>query len=179
MPKTLPNIKACILQTTREMITEKGYNQLCIRNIAKRCGIATGTFYNYFRSKQEIVSSLLSEDWDRMADLVKKHMRSRKPPIERLEDLYRELEQMMYSVHSLWAEGLPEDMRSETIGKLQMMKRDIWLQFKRFILEVVSGHTETGREEAAADLITHLFFSYSYERSDFAPLRWILEKIII
>lgn len=180
MPKILPDVRESILQTTREMIAEKGYNQISIRDIAKKCGIAAGTFYNYFRSKQEIVSSLLSLDWEKVTWLIKKHMHSDKEPVDRLEEMYRDLKQMMQSVHGIWSEGYPDDMQGETMNKLQMIKNDLHIQFSQFIREVIKGHTEEGREDFTADLIARIFFSYTYNNQfGFEPIRWIIGKLLV
>ena len=119
MPKTLPNIKEEILETTRRMVLEKGYNKISIRDIAKECGIATGTFYNYFRSKQAIVSATLAEDWAMMTQMIKMRTKVDMPPVKQLETVFFELKHMMNQVHQLWAEGLPDNFESETMNKMQ------------------------------------------------------------
>jgi AcrR family transcriptional regulator len=64
MPKNLQNVREDILGVTRAMIAESGYADLNIRNIAVKCGIGTGTFYNYFSSKQEVVAAIVMHEWE-------------------------------------------------------------------------------------------------------------------
>ncbi len=63
MPKIIDNLKNRILDTTQREISEKGYSGITIRTIAESCGIALGTFYNYFKSKERLVASLILRDW--------------------------------------------------------------------------------------------------------------------
>ena len=50
-----------ILQAAREVFAERGYHQASISAMVKRCGVAQGTFYLYFRSKREVFEALLDE----------------------------------------------------------------------------------------------------------------------
>lgn len=129
MPKTLSNVKEDIMQTTRDMIIESGYNRLNIRDIASRCGIATGTLYNYFGSKQEIISAILASDWDKMERFVKRKLNPEHDMISQLEEVFGGLKQMMHSVHRIWAEGFPDDLEEGTMDRLKDIKRKLRADF--------------------------------------------------
>ena len=49
--------RGAILHAARECFRERGYENSTIRDIVRRTGLAAGTFYNYFSSKQEILST--------------------------------------------------------------------------------------------------------------------------
>lgn len=53
-----------ILQAAREVFAERGYHQASISEMVKRCGVAQGTFYLYFRSKREVFEALLDQFTD-------------------------------------------------------------------------------------------------------------------
>lgn len=63
MPKIIKNLGQTIRQKTFELFSEKGYEQVDIKLIAKECGMAVGTFYNYYRSKKELFMDILEESW--------------------------------------------------------------------------------------------------------------------
>ena len=44
----------------------KGYNSLNIRDLVKECDIAIGTFYNYYKNKDEIVNAIIKADWEKI-----------------------------------------------------------------------------------------------------------------
>lgn len=50
-----------ILVAARECFREKGYDNSTIRDIVRKTGLAAGTFYNYFSSKQDIFAALLTD----------------------------------------------------------------------------------------------------------------------
>ncbi|MBY6193409.1 TetR/AcrR family transcriptional regulator [Marinobacter hydrocarbonoclasticus] len=50
-----------ILRAARDCFQEHGYDNTTIRDIVRRTGLAAGTFYNYFSSKQDIFAALLSD----------------------------------------------------------------------------------------------------------------------
>jgi AcrR family transcriptional regulator len=50
-----------ILDAARECFRERGYDNSTIRDIVRRTGLAAGTFYNYFASKQDIFAALLTD----------------------------------------------------------------------------------------------------------------------
>lgn len=76
MPKLIPDAKIKILSTTRKHLFEKGYDGLILREVADQCGLAVGTIYNYFASKDMLVASIMAEDWfisiKNMSDSCKK-----------------------------------------------------------------------------------------------------------
>jgi AcrR family transcriptional regulator len=48
-----------ILQIAEEILTEKGYHETSVDEIASRVGIAKGTIYLHFPSKEELVGAIL------------------------------------------------------------------------------------------------------------------------
>jgi AcrR family transcriptional regulator len=50
-----------IIKVAAKLFTKEGYDSTTTRDIAERAGIATGTLFNYFESKEAIVAALISE----------------------------------------------------------------------------------------------------------------------
>ena len=63
MPKILENLKETIINEARKQLFEKGYAGMTIRSVAEGCNIGTGTLYNYFKSKDILISAIILEDW--------------------------------------------------------------------------------------------------------------------
>jgi AcrR family transcriptional regulator len=55
-----------ILTGVAEVLLESGYDALTISRVAERAGVAKGTVYLYFDSKQALIAALRAELWDRM-----------------------------------------------------------------------------------------------------------------
>lgn len=56
--------KSEILDTAQQLFYTKGYTQTTINDILKKIGIAKGTFYYYFKSKEEVMHAII----DRIVD---------------------------------------------------------------------------------------------------------------
>ncbi len=54
----LPGKKDCILKTTLELIKDNGFHGTPISLIAQKAGVASGTIYHYFPSKDAIIMEL-------------------------------------------------------------------------------------------------------------------------
>ena len=64
MPKIIENLEQKLLAETARQICDGGYNGVTIRSVAKACGIALGTVYNYFPSKDHLIVSCMLETWN-------------------------------------------------------------------------------------------------------------------
>lgn len=65
MPKIQLNVKNRVLESTKKMIADTGNTDFTMRDIAKDCGIALGTIYNYYPSKAELIIDIVADLWDK------------------------------------------------------------------------------------------------------------------
>jgi AcrR family transcriptional regulator len=56
--KQKERIKELLQQKALELFQSQGYQKTTVLQIAKRAGVAKGTFFNYFRTKEEILYSI-------------------------------------------------------------------------------------------------------------------------
>lgn len=63
--------RQAILDAAREVFGELGYEMATVRDIIRRTGLAAGTFYNYYRSKEEVFTALSAEGARRFAPILK------------------------------------------------------------------------------------------------------------
>lgn len=55
--------KEAILKTCREIVSEKGLSTLNMRTVATACHIALGSLYNYFPSKDDLITATIESVW--------------------------------------------------------------------------------------------------------------------
>ena len=67
--------RQAILDAAREVFGELGYETATVRDIIRRTGLAAGTFYNYYRSKEEVFAAL-ADDGARRFNPILKGLRS-------------------------------------------------------------------------------------------------------
>ena len=63
--------RQAILDAARAVFGELGYDTATVRDIIRRTGLAAGTFYNYFRSKEEVFAALADEGAARFNPILK------------------------------------------------------------------------------------------------------------
>lgn len=54
-----------ILQTPRELLAERGYSEITIRELADRCGVSVPTLYNRFGGKDELIGEAVRNQFSR------------------------------------------------------------------------------------------------------------------
>lgn len=58
--------KQAIMDTALEMFAENGYDSSSISKIAKKAGVSKGLMYNYFESKEDLLTSIMMDGLDEM-----------------------------------------------------------------------------------------------------------------
>jgi AcrR family transcriptional regulator len=65
-----PNTRARIQQVAVELFSERGYDGTALREIAEQLGITKAALYYHFKTKDEIVSSLVADRMGPVSDLI-------------------------------------------------------------------------------------------------------------
>ena len=60
-----------ILKAARDVFSELGYEAASVRDIIRRTGLASGTFYNYYRSKEEVAQALVADVIQRLRPVLR------------------------------------------------------------------------------------------------------------
>jgi TetR/AcrR family transcriptional regulator, transcriptional repressor for nem operon len=72
MPRTKPpqQRRSDLLDAAQSLVVEKGVAATTLDDVTRRAGVAKGTFYLYFRSKDDLVAALQQRFGDRMAGRI-------------------------------------------------------------------------------------------------------------
>src|SRR3569833_388358 len=63
--------RQAILAAAREVFGVLGYDTATVRYIIRRTGLAAGTFYNYYRSTEEVFAALADDGARRFSPILK------------------------------------------------------------------------------------------------------------
>lgn len=63
MPKIIPDLEASLIQAARKSLLDSESHDISIRDLARECGTAVGTVYNYFPSKEALIAKAMMGDW--------------------------------------------------------------------------------------------------------------------
>jgi AcrR family transcriptional regulator len=72
MPRTKPpqQRRTDLLDAAQSLVVEKGVAAVTLDDVTRRAGVAKGTFYLYFRSKDDLVTALQQRFSERLAERV-------------------------------------------------------------------------------------------------------------
>lgn len=73
-----------IIVTAEEFFLTKGFNKTTINDILKRIGIAKGTFYHYFVSKEEVLDAVIGQIIDQEILRAKEIQKSKATALQKL-----------------------------------------------------------------------------------------------
>ena len=59
-----------IVATAKKLITENGFENVSIEEIAKEAEVSTGSFYTYFKKKEDVIEELNQLSFYRLAEIT-------------------------------------------------------------------------------------------------------------
>ena len=65
-----PNAREKLSASAAVLFQQFGYARVSIRDITSSVGIPKGTFYNHFRSKEALVSAILSQHFNALLEVL-------------------------------------------------------------------------------------------------------------
>ena len=87
-----------ILEVARRLFRDQGFDATTIRDIAAEVGMATGTLFNYFASKEEVVVALAEEAF---RDAEREFAKKRRAGASLAEDLFLQVAAQLRSLRKL------------------------------------------------------------------------------
>lgn len=69
-PLTANDLRGRILMASRQCFSKRGFDLTTLRDIQETAGVSRGAIYHHFRSKEEIIQVITSENLGRMGDKV-------------------------------------------------------------------------------------------------------------
>ena len=104
MPKAIDDLYNTILRESRPILVNHGYEQLTIRYVARVCGVAVGTVYRYFDSKDALVAEILHNDWDPFTERMANAAEGAESPIEGLRIICECIRSFISVYSKAWSE---------------------------------------------------------------------------
>jgi len=181
MRKKDEHTRTQLLDCAREIANEKGIASISMRRLAAKAGVATGTVYNYFSDKDDVLLALTEEDWSdaletlRSVDCTKRFSK-------RLEETYA----FLHGYIRTSAGGLMNALTNarnagcKRMEAMQSSLKDVILEQLRQddgIKDGVWSETFT-REQFAEFMLNSLVFLLKSDAQDAGFLAAIVERIL-
>lgn len=81
--------KKKIIQAASHLFSEKSYHDVTIDQVAAKAGIAKGTIYLYFESKEKLYLEILENGFESIESLIEKEVAETDPASEKLQKVLR------------------------------------------------------------------------------------------
>ena len=102
MPKIIADLENKIIEEAKKQLFENGYTKMTMRSVSDACGIAVGTVYNYYKSKDMLVADIMLVDWLQIISEVKKLCLGAKDIHEAFKYLYDGVVKFSDKYCSVW-----------------------------------------------------------------------------
>ena len=80
--------RAVILDAALRTFVKRGYPKTKVAEIASEAGVAEGTLYNYFPSKEDLLLALFDEKWGGIVEEIKKKISRLDDPNKKLKAIF-------------------------------------------------------------------------------------------
>jgi TetR/AcrR family fatty acid metabolism transcriptional regulator len=84
MPRSPVHRKELILKAAIKVFARRGYSRARTAAIAREAGVAEGTIYNYFKSKDDLILTIFEETWRELIKDLKQKLLPHQDPIEKM-----------------------------------------------------------------------------------------------
>lgn len=169
MPKIIENVREQLLAVAKKQIEERGYANTTIRSVAGECGLAVGTVYNYFKSKDMLIAGFVVEDWQNILSEIKE--------IKTFDA--REMLRTIYDALNLFAarhKTLFTDPDAAKVFSSVFSERHKTLRSQ--ITEIILPLCTSDDRDFAAEFAAESLLTWTVAGSDFDRICPILLKII-
>ncbi|HEX6858705.1 MAG TPA: TetR/AcrR family transcriptional regulator [Caulobacteraceae bacterium] len=99
--------RQAILDAAREVFGELGYEAATVRDIIRRTGLASGTFYNYYRSKEEVFEALADDGARRFRPILREQFEKTQDFAAYLRGAIRAYFEFIANEHESWQARRP------------------------------------------------------------------------
>ncbi|AGK95163.1 transcriptional regulator [Clostridium pasteurianum BC1] len=147
--------KNAIFHSAIKVFSNNGYNGATMDEIASNAGVAKGTLYYHFKSKEEIFKYIITEGVDLMKNEIDEATNNEKSPLEKLQAVCRVQLNLIHENRDFF-----RVIASQLWGKelRQLELRDIMRRYVIHIEEFVKAAMEVGSIKEG----NSLFLAYAF-----------------
>ncbi|XAH22381.1 TetR/AcrR family transcriptional regulator [Xylophilus sp. GW821-FHT01B05] len=150
-------IREALLRSAAEVVGELGYADASITMITQRAGVAQGTFYNHFKSRQDILDKLLPDVGEHMISHVRKKASGRGE--------FAELEERSFRAFFSFIKQTPHFSRilneAESFAPLgyEQHFKTVSTGYIRFLNKALSNGDFIGYSEAELEVVAYMLMA--------------------
>ncbi len=173
MPKQIENVQKRTLEAAKCELLESGYSGFTIRSVAKKCGIAVGTIYNYFPSKDILAASVMLNDWNDALLVMRQASKTSETITEGLHVIYKEIEKFSSLYRKIWAQySLTGDFTTDYSKRHNLLITQL-----SEIIHTLLERFHAAEDEFLDNFVAENLLNAAMRKSNFHSLAAIFERI--
>lgn len=140
-----------ILAAANRLLAEKGYQGMTMDDVANRVGIAKGSVYQHFKSKEELIGVALVSFMDRISEYVET-LPSSQPAIERIKLTCRKALILRFQ------DGFPNILNVRSVVKESLTCHPMYEASTNRLMRALTGMFEAAKKQGdvALDIPTEV-----------------------
>ncbi len=173
MPKIIDGVQVSILKEAKCQVFKNGYDGMTIRSVAQACGIATGTIYNYFPSKEYLTASFVLNDWTALEDEFRFQCKSATKPMEAFRFIYMGIVKFVSDYQPLFRERNAVKSASVTF-------RSRHSELRERLADIIGDVCMENAKRPSAFLpafVAEALLAWSCEQRGFEDIRAVLSQL--
>jgi AcrR family transcriptional regulator len=154
--------KRQILTAALELFREQGLDGTTTRQISKRAGIAEGTLFNYFKTKEDLALYFFQKETNDLVEWFESNARLKKAglPEKLFAIVHRQLEYIEPYEDFIGAVFFRSLQPSSKLSPLSLESQELRVKYLRFIKDVLVEAEEKGEIPPTGDLGAYAFGLY-------------------
>ncbi len=101
MPKKITDVSRKILDAALQIYHEEGFEQISMRRVAARSGLAVGTVYNRFEDKEALLAQVLAGDIEQIKGAMMENVFGKPPRSALYAAIYTFVARAMHQSHDI------------------------------------------------------------------------------
>ncbi len=165
-----------ILQRASELFADRGFESVTMDEIASAAGISKGTIYLYFRSKTDLIATLLEQNVNSVLRILKANPRETESFGEFIFNLYDRIMNKAKEIKRPFIHSPPHSLSSELKAELKKRIVEPVNEIKRRFTELFKIGIERGEikafpPEGLANFFMGMLFFASHEPETYIKKR--------
>lgn len=170
-----------LIQSAQKLFSQKDFQDVCIEDITQDCGVAKGTFYTYFKKKEDIINEIGFQHFEELQERI---LQSNQSILKKLDDYYLAFMELVeeYGIH-ICRQWIINNLNphSDTVNYIQDQTK---IEFDMSCLQTILKQgvdTHQLNVNTPIELLSYLLMSQFYgmmtiwcmSDQQFEPLEWV------
>jgi AcrR family transcriptional regulator len=135
LSRIIENPKQLILDRAKEILYNEGFKRFSMRTLSKKCGIALGTIYNYYSTKEELIVEMMTAYWKEQFYIIEDIVNSNDTLYIKLNEIFNKISIFIKTFKDIWHK--PELYENPDCIKKSLEKENIYIEKLVIMIENV------------------------------------------